>query len=389
MLLNASLKSQRTKAHKGVKTLTSLWKKSRQYHTLSFREKCLFYGLCFLEYGYRAGFSFAQSRSRKKTPHVAPFKIISVGNISVGGTGKSVVTQFLISHLSSHKGAVILRGYRGANERTNESLLVSDGTNILTDVKTAGDEACMHARMLSVPIVVGRRRTCSCMLLTQWVESAKQDIDYVVLDDAYQNHAVKKDLEILLLDARAPFENGHCLPAGGLREKDITRADIIICSHADKLDVQERQALRQELISKGGSKEICMGEHVGVLNTVEGESVSDMSGKKSLLVAGIGSFDGFISGAKKLGLSIGAAIEFADHYSYSADDITHIQNQAEQQGCEIIVTTRKDWIKMAPLLAANLADKTLPFYVIDVTFDFVLPQERARFLSMVSALLNG
>jgi tetraacyldisaccharide 4'-kinase len=180
--------------------------------------------LFFLELFYQAGFFLVTRFKRYRGNKSVPFKVISVGNLSVGGTGKSVFVQFLSKKLD-RPSAILLRGYKRKNKK-----------NILIDIDNknkyrpsdVGDEALMFSQKLDSPIVVGKSRIKSVELLKKYCENKNKKIKFLLLDDGYQNFQLKKDCEILLLDARAPFDNNHCLPAGRLREKDFSRADIII-----------------------------------------------------------------------------------------------------------------------------------------------------------------
>ena len=207
--------------------LTNLWNKSLNKNSLSFFEKYFFKILCFFELFYKCVFFFKKKyKNFFQKKFISSFKIISIGNLSVGGTGKTVFSQFLIKNLENLKGSVVLRGYGGENEKTPENFLVSNGIDIFCDSFFCGDEAFMLANSLEVPIVIGKNKKKSCLILEQFESNEKQKIDYIILDDAYQNFSIKKNVEILLLDAIKPFENGHCLPAGRLREKDLSRWQI-------------------------------------------------------------------------------------------------------------------------------------------------------------------
>ena len=163
---------------------------------------------------------------------------------------------------------------------------------------------------MHVPVIVGKDRYKSCLLLEKTFGLSKK---IAILDDGYQNHQIKKNLEILLLDARSPFGNGHCLPAGNLREKDYSRADVIILTHADEIGADEvcpeqscserLSEIKTKLLPKFDQNKIFCGRHKPLgLFLFDEEQISphDCQNKKFLVLAAIGSFNGFVQSVKIL-----------------------------------------------------------------------------------------
>lgn len=311
-----------------------------------------------------------------------PFKIISVGNLTVGGTGKSVVVRFLADLLGPERCTIILRGYRGSNERTGQSLLVSDGKHLFAGPDVAGDEAIMHAAALPVRVVVGADRKKSCDLLAV-------PIEFAILDDAYQNFAVKKDLEILLLDARAPLDNGWCLPAGRLRERDLSRADLIILTHANEVDAD---VLEEFVATHLDHKKdhVVMGKHepagVFLYNDQLLPMPSALASTPLLLCAGVGSFAGVRATARASGLVIAGEHAFNNHHNYTSANLDYLRQQLKVTGCQAVLTTEKDWVKLAPLVLEKNAcilrdalrspqdERVLQIYVLRVAFACMTPE---------------
>ena len=353
--------------------LDSFWERSSDLSLLLFREKILFFILCFFELFYRAGFFCVSSfKMVFRCKKISFAKIISVGNLSVGGTGKSVVTRFLVDELITRRGAIVLRGY-GGSEKT---IMVSDGNTMVCTKRLAGDEASLYAEILSVPVVAGADRYRSIMLLKKKCSRKAYDFEYVILDDAYQNHDVKKDVEILLLDARRPFENGHCLPAGRLREMDFSRADIIVLTHANKVGAKELDRLRAIL----SSKQVFSGKHAfaGLMDGDGGAvAVDRVIRQRVCVLAGIGSFRQFVDSVKQLKAEIAIEHHYPDHHQYSQDDVFLLQKQKNEGLFDIIVTTRKDWQRLEGLVVG----KGLLFYVQDVKFEFLRKEEEEEFFS--------
>ena len=348
---------------------------------MSCAERVLFLFLCGLEKIYSLFFALSQKirhlRGQKKIPGVT---IISVGNLTTGGTGKSVVVSFLVDLLGADSCAIISRGYGRTIINNKKNIIVSDHGKLLVDVAQAGDEAFMLAKNCRCSVIVGSDRLASCKLLMQRFSGAPK---YFILDDAYQNHKFKKNCEILLIDARASFDNGHCLPAGRLREKDYQRADIIMLTHADRVSSQAREQLKKVTLSDFPQDHIFFVKHV-IKNLLragqEQEDKTFFAHKKILAFAGIGSFGSFLKSIEDFGLIIGGSLEFPDHYDYTLNDIERIISSLEKNGLNGAVTTAKDWYKLEPLLKKYYANKIQNFFVAPVSIEFLSPQEYSQFV---------
>ena len=336
-----------------------------------------------LELLYRLGFWLALAcRKRNANEDQFPFKIISVGNLSVGGTGKSVVVPFLVDILGRGAAAIVLRGYRGSLEREGRAALVGDGRATLVTREQSGDEAMMYVEQLGIPVAVGAHRAQACKLLPP-------KIHYVVLDDAYQNYSVHKDVEILLLDARAPFDNGHCLPLGRLREKDYTRADIIILTHADRVDIAAIEYTKNVQLKNFPREKIFTGKHAyaGLYrNNKDLVTPDDMKNKKFLVTAGVGSFEGFVTSVKNTEYVVGATKKYKDHHTHTARDVGELYELMRQTQCDGIITTAKDWVKLESLLAHDKARK-LPVFVMRVSFELLTQNQQAELQRILRVLL--
>lgn len=338
--------------------------------------------------GFFLAFHFKKIRGGKG-PY--PFKIISVGNLSVGGTGKSVVVPFLVKKFGEHSSAIVMRGYKGRVIRDGKSHLVTDGKTIMLSSSESGDEAMMYAQQHKIPVVIGKNRARSCDLLVSLITEKGLTITHVLLDDAYQNHAVKKDLEILLLDARKPFDNGHCLPVGYLREKDYTRAQVIFLTHADSVTSQVRHFVAQKLLYKFPQKNIFFGKHApdGVyFHNNQQISSEILLSKKFILVTGVGSSNGVINTAQQANVSIISVIDFNDHHAYTLKEVENLLDVMKQAGADGILTTSKDWVKIEELCSHESVLKDAPFYVLRVSFEFLSQDEYARFDQLIKESIS-
>lgn len=361
------------------------WERSKDFSQFSFLDKFLFFILICFEKLYILGFYiFLFFVKNFKKPYRPKFRVLSVGNISVGGTGKSVFVEFLAKNLMNKSGAIVLRGYKGEAEQTGKSFIVSDGYEIFQESSFVGDEPVMLSKSLKIPVVVGSNKIRSCLLL----ENNFKNLDYVILDDAYQNFKIKKDFEVLLLDAQFPFENGHCLPAGRLREKNFSRADAIIISHADSISLHKLEDLKNKLSLTFDKKNIFYGIHSfsGIyLNDDTWVDFDDIIDKKVLVLAGIGSFNSFEKSVKNLGFKNIILKEYPDHYNYNQNDVNEILNYLNLKLVDMVLTTQKDWVKILSLLKH---EHNLPIFVLRVEFSFLDRKQKDVFLDKIERKLN-
>ncbi len=320
---------------------------------------------------YRIGFSIAQWRARRQEAYRAPYPVISVGNLSVGGTGKSVVVSYLAGLLDNP--AILLRGYKGSNARSKASKLVSDGRQQYCDALAAGDEASMLSTQTKAIVVVGKNRAASARI----VQAKRLNPSAFILDDAYQHHSLHKDLEILLLDARWPFENGHCIPAGRLREKDCTRADCVLLTHCELVDEGELMATREYVLRVLRKQ----GVNVPVLHTEH--QVAGLSGIEGpvVVLAGIGSFSQFVTSVEKQGVEVARSYDMGDHARYSLASIEALSFA----GACALVTTAKDAVKLKAF--AHLLP--VPMHVLDVSLGFKTVQDEKLFAQLVQSCISG
>lgn len=361
------------------KHLIYLWKKDTK-RSRSIIDWLLFFVLCCCEYVYVIGFFLHQSW-RKKQFCKKPFcPTVSIGNIASGGTGKTILCSFIVSLLQDIAPcAVVSKGYGGRAGKLQQPTLVSDGKALFVGPLSAGDEAYMIASRHTVPVVVGANRQKSIALCE---EKFAKSVQAIILDDAYQTHNISISLNILLLDAVAPFGNKHCLPAGPLREKDISRADVIIFVHSDK----KIMPLDFKLLKKYGLKDkqiLLQGRRhcAGIFLDNKYPILPDKA-HKVFVVAGIGSFHQFYGSVEVLGELVVGFHEYPDHHPYSLSDCLEMIQEAVASGAIAIVTTEKDWVKISPLIAGNHRN-LIAWHVIRVEFEFLTPAEYSTFRNVL------
>ncbi len=276
-----------------------------------------------------------------RTRHL-PRPVVSIGNITVGGTGKTPVTAYIARLLMEHgfKVAVLSRGYGGNLE--GQIAIVTNGKDLLLAAEQCGDEPYLLAKTVpGVMVVIGADRHAAGMLAMEHL-----DPDIFLLDDGFQHLRLHRDLNILLLDSNSPFGNCWTLPAGLLREprSAIQRADLIILTRC----TDERPA-----IPALSGKPHCKARHaIGdaiALNDGEPVPLDRLRGKKLLAFAGIAEPQAFFDGLSSLGLNLVRTIVFPDHVTYGTPQISAIAGILESSGADFAITTEKDGVKLGNL----------------------------------------
>ena len=302
-----------------------------------------------------------------------PCFVISIGNIVAGGTGKTPMTIFLANYLQSkgYKVTVVTRGYKGEFEQKGG--IVCDDQNNLSTQKEAGDESYMMAQLLQLPILAGKNRYESCISAIK-----KFSPDIIILDDAFQHLALKRDLDLLLINSENPFGNSYLLPRGFLREPltAVQRCDAVIYTHSDSntpsntttntiADIIPASINTFKSNHTPYIKKLDTEKFVLPLSNKKEACENNIQGKIALLFSGIANNSNFRSGCKKMGFKIKQHIEFADHYQYSKQDIDKIKSIFKQGSVDFIVTTLKDYVKISDCFS----DK-YPVMVLDVKIEF-------------------
>jgi tetraacyldisaccharide 4'-kinase len=293
--------------------------------------------------------------------------VICIGNITLGGTGKTPMTIYLARLLVKLglRPAVLSRGFRGRSERRGG--IVSDGRRLFLGVEDAGDEPLMMALNLpKVPILVGRNRYQSGI---QAVGKFKANI--LLLDDGFQHLALKRDLDLVLLDWKRPMGNGWLFPRGVLREPPaaLRRAHVLILTRsedgvgtaADRLDecniwkgiptfktrhkpyIAHIVAGREREPSKSGFAII---PEKGQNPFADDKLDPAFKLKKGYAFSGIAQNRAFREGARRMGLQLSGYSEYPDHHPYDLRDLAEIHAQAGKSGARFLITTEKDFVRL-------------------------------------------
>src|SRR6266540_1823111 len=234
--------------------------------------------------------------------------VISVGNVTVGGTGKTPAVAMLAKYFISRgkRVAVLSRGYGGSLQ--GRFGMVSDGTSIMLTADEAGDEPrLLAATVPGLIVAVGADRYSAGLVVSEQLAP-----DLFILDDGFQHLRLKRDLNILLLDSGRPFGNGRTLPAGILREpaSAVKRADLII---------HTRCSSGEEPVQVAGKPACRAFHHLVGVNPLGGgsrRSFSELKGLRGVAFAGIADAGSFFRDLKEEGLDLVAAIPFPDHCRY-------------------------------------------------------------------------
>ncbi|MDD3420138.1 MAG: tetraacyldisaccharide 4'-kinase [Candidatus Gastranaerophilales bacterium] len=303
--------------------------------------------------------------------------VISIGNLTTGGTGKTPVTAEIakIAAKSGKKVVILSRGY-GGSLPLDEVSLISDGEQVFYDAKQAGDEPFWHAQNVKGVAVV----TCK-----DRVKAAKWAVENLgaelfILDDGFQYRKLFRDLNIVLVDGHKKFGNEMLLPAGPLREplSQIKRADKVIVVNKipyDKQTVRDCRAYSIYLI-KQFDKEVfgCNILATGIHRI--GSKAPVMSMKNVYAFTGVAQPEFFFESLRAHQHNLVKKLEFDDHYAYQKQDLVDIIEDAKKSGADIIVTTEKDFVKLSA-------------YIDEVSLDIPLYTARQAVELDIAGLLKG
>jgi tetraacyldisaccharide 4'-kinase len=319
--------------------------------------------------------------TRLGSVHALGCLVVSVGNLTVGGTGKTPVVELFARELTrrGRKVAVLSRGYKSAPvpfpQRLADSFrpldqrhpprIVSDGRSLLLDSDMAGDEPFMLASNLKdVHVVVDKDRVKAGLHAIR-----KFGCDTLVLDDGLQYLRLKERMDIVLVDSESPFANRHLLPRGLLREppSQLCRANIIFLTKCDGRDLSE---LRAELRRYNRHADIVECAHKPLhLEEVFTHEVVPLSFLKELrvgIISGIARPESFEEGLKKLGTEVIYSRRFADHHRFSEGEIAKTFERSKARNARAVITTEKDSVRFP-----RIGKRTLPVYFLRVEIEII------------------
>ncbi len=283
-----------------------------------------------------------------------PRPVISIGNLTVGGTGKTPVVMYVVDQLIAQgkRVAILSRGYRRRSK--TPQLLVSDGRQVLVGPEEAGDEPYLMARRCPQAIVaVGADRYA----LGQWVLS-RQPVDCFVLDDGFQHVQLHRDVNLLLVDATDTAGLRAALPVGRLREplSAAARASVVLITRVDH--DQAGEAVWRQLVRACPTlpPPVCVGfpaEEFRRVGRDERRARDAFRGRSAVIFSGIGNAGSFRTLVEELGITVKETLAFPDHVHYTHAMMETIRANAQTGGVDLLVTTEKDADKVAPFLNAD------------------------------------
>lgn len=295
----------------------------------------------------------------------APLRIISIGNLTTGGTGKSPLVIWLAEQLRARgrRVCVLSRGYKGSAAGENdESLELAD-------------------RLPDVPQLVNPDRAASAHIASEELE-----MEAGLLDDGFQHRQLRRDLDLVLIDATEPFGFGYLLPRGLLREPrgSLRRADRVVITRANQISAERLSALRKEL------ERFCPADRIAIcamvprqLRQADGRHfpLDLVAGKKLFAFCGLGNPAAFFRTAEPLGQSLVGSQAFPDHHPYTPDDLNQIAEAGRHCGAEALLCSHKDLVK----LGRNQLG-ALPLYALLIEVQFLAGEP--ELLAAVDAVLS-
>jgi tetraacyldisaccharide 4'-kinase len=280
------------------------------------------------EWLYRSAARFSERAAKKKPREIRGASVVSVGNLEAGGGGKTPCVLWWAQ-------AAAARGVRAA--------VVCRPWGPKTPSGVTDEVALFQERLpREVPLFPGPDKS----------RCAEQAHDagarLVIVDDGFSHRRLARDLDLLLLDARRPFGNGHCLPAGPLREppEACRRADAIVLTRADRADAEERHRSRERIFAAGYEGPILQARH-RALGVRDGGELRPASGIAVYCASGIGRAGELAEAATAAGLCVRGAREFPDHHAFTKGEWADVVRQAQAAGARVLVTA-KDAVRLSP-----------------------------------------
>ncbi len=309
--------------------------------------------------------------------HRAAVPVVSVGNITLGGTGKTPLVQWIARWFRNHqvRVAIISRGYRaeegGLNDEARE----------------------LEQKLPDVPHLQNPDRAAAAKIAVEELET-----QLIVLDDGFQHRRLARDLDIVLLDALEPFGFEHVFPRGTLREPmaGLRRADVVILSRADAIEPSQREAIQRRVQSLAPQSVWAEVRHAamelisaGGTGKASGTQQAPLDSLKNVPVAafcGLGNPAGFRHTIQSCGYNLAGFREFPDHHCYSRADMESLAAWADALGAEAVLCTHKDLVKIGLDRLGRL-----PLWAIRVEIDFIAGQDalESRLLALLARIALG
>ncbi len=297
--------------------------------------------------------------------------VISIGNITVGGTGKTPTAQKMAAIIKAmgYRVVILNRGYRSHWDK--ELGVVSNGNKIFMTAYEAGDEAYLMAKTLpGIPVIIGKNRAVTGRYAVE-----KLNAEVIIMDDGYQHWQLERDLDVVLVDTLNMFGNGCVLPRGTLREplENLSRGDLFLLTKTDQSSKLSRMQLRHT-ISKYNAAPVVESVHkpknfVEIADWYKGiaensHDLEELRGKDVMVFSAIGNPSSFEQTLCSIGLNIVEAVRYPDHHDYGMLEMQYINERASSQKAVAMVTTAKDAVKIPTEFIYS--NREIPLYILNM-----------------------
>ncbi|MCX7780731.1 MAG: tetraacyldisaccharide 4'-kinase [Negativicutes bacterium] len=330
-----------------------------------------------LLYGLGVAVKLGLYRAGILKSHKLPCKVISLGNVTVGGTGKTPTAQRLAATIRDmgYRVVVLNRGYRAGWK--GDIGVVSDGKKTYMTVSEAGDEAYLLAKNLpGVPVIIGKDRA-----VTGDYAVKRFGAEVIILDDGFQHWQLARDLDIVLIDTLNVFGNSFLLPRGTLREPlaNLSRAHAFLLTKVDQSSDNARGSLRDTLSHVNPAALVVESIHdprcfIEIEQWYKGANYQsiglDTVCQRSVVAfSAIGNPSSFEQTISDLGARVVDAVRYPDHHTYTMAEMQCIMQKAVDKGACALITTEKDAVKIPSEFIHS--DRPLPLYVLGIEVKFL------------------
>lgn len=291
-------------------------------------------------------------------------RVIAIGNLTTGGTGKTPIVAAVVQKLqeAGQKPGIVSRGYRADSTGEND------------------EKKVLAAKCPDVPHQQNPDRVAASMTLI-----GEHGVSAIVLDDAFQHRRIHRNVNVVLIDATNPFGFGHLLPRGLLREsiRGLQRADFVLITRADSVTEESIQQIRKTCIQhndrlKDRIARVSFQPTQLLHGSGQSFNLDELPGKLAVVMTGIGNPEAFVSTCERLGMTIVDTVFFPDHHHFTSDEVDEASKRASELDA-IVLTTVKDFVK--------IDDPNQFLYAVDIEAVFECPKERAAFDEVVMSSL--
>lgn len=329
---------------------------------------------------------------RFREPFEVGVPVISVGNLTTGGTGKTPIVAFLANWFrdAGVQVGLLSRGYKSLTPTTSKRQRRAGGNGDSASLARRTDEVNDEKLVLEQ----------LCPGVPQWLNpdrilSAKRAVvggcNLLILDDAFQHRRVYRDLDIVLIDATNPWGYGHCLPRGLLREPiaNIERADLVVVTRIDQVSAEALTSIRTELVRHnqiGSVIEVSFRPSQLLDSAGRTKPLADISGQRVFGFCGVGNPESFERTLSQMGSNVVGFESFPDHHHFTPDDFARLADQANSAKADLLLTTHKDLVKIP---VTELGGR--PVWAVQIGAEIVrgAPMLEARLWSILGSVPNS